>query len=106
MTRSSLHDDRCAPRRDGDRDTPDVVLAAARQYAQEGRESHVLWANHLRLHRNGSPCDACTDEVIATAGDLDEQLEWVRKYDVILLALELVDETLAVKAGRCGGAAR
>lgn len=76
-------------------ESPDVLLEAARKYAREGRESHVLWASHFRAHRNGSDCDACTEDVIATAGDVEVQDEWVRKYDVILLALDLVDETLA-----------
>lgn len=79
------------------RETPDVLLDAARRYAREGRESHVLWAEHLRAHRNGAPCESCTAEVIATAGDVEVQDEWVRKYEVILLALDLVDETLAVR---------
>lgn len=78
-------------------ESPDVLLEAARKYAREGRESHVLWASHFRAHRNGSDCDACTEDVIATAGDVEVQDEWVRKYDVILLALDLVDETLATR---------
>lgn len=93
----SLVEPRPTTSKGGACDTPDVLLAAARRYAQEGRESHVFWADHLRAHRNGASCDACTDEVVATAGDLDVQLEWVRKYDVILLALDLVDETLATR---------
>lgn len=78
------------------RETPDRVLVAARRYAAEGRESHVLWASHLQAHEDGD-CPACTPDVVETAGDLAMQLEWVRKYDVILLALELVDETLSVR---------
>lgn len=81
----------------GLRPSPDRVLDAARRYAAEGRESHVLWAAHLKAHRNGDACASCTAEVVATAGDLDAQLEWVRKYDVILTALDFVDETLAVR---------
>lgn len=77
--------------------SPDIVLQSAREYAAEGRQSHVLWAEHLQAHRDGNGCDRCTPEVIATAGDVEEQLEWVRKYDVILTALGFVDETLAVR---------
>ena len=73
--------------------TPDVLLAAAREYAQEGRASHVAWVEHL----SAGPCDGCTPESLRAIGTVDDQREWVRKYDVILTVLDLVDETLAVR---------
>lgn len=72
---------------------PDFVLAAAIEYAREGRASHVAWAEHLAA----GDCECCTAEVVNTAGDAAVQREWVRKYDVILTALELVEETLTVR---------
>lgn len=64
-----------------------VDILEAINYAQEGRYSHVTWRDHLQAHHNGEPCEACTPEVIATAGDIETQEEWIRKYDFILAVL-------------------
>lgn len=82
--------------------SPEVLRQTIRdavKYAQEGRESHVRWLEHLEAHADGSsPCEACTPEVVATAGDADVQREWVRKYDVILSALTAPLAPLMVEA--------
>lgn len=83
-------------------ESPEVLRSIIRdavKYAQEGRESHVLWAEHLEAHARGeATCEACTPEVIETAGDAQVQREWVRKYDVILRALSAPLAPLMVEA--------
>ena len=66
-----------------------ALLKDALRYAFEGRQSHLLWAEHLEAHANGgTACADCTPEVVKTAGDEAEQREWVRKYDTIIAALQ------------------
>lgn len=83
-------------------ESPEVLRSVIRdaiKFAQEGRESHVRWLEHLEAHADGSSrCDYCTPEVVETAGDADVQREWVRKYDVILRALTAPLAPLMVQA--------
>lgn len=61
-------------------------------YAEEGRASHVAWAEHL----DAGTCEFCTNDVVDTAGDAAHQREWVAKYDAILAVLrEYADRVAA-----------
>ena len=67
------------------------------RYAEEGRQSHKSWADWLE---HCETCDDCRasmpsrERLEREIGTLDEQREWVRKYDVILQALGAVPKAI------------
>lgn len=79
-------------------ESPEVLRSMIRdavKFAEEGRASHQAWVEH---YTDPEPCGACTPEVIDGVGDIDVQLEWVRKYDVILSVLRASLAPLMVEA--------